>query len=27
VNQQTQNQIDQNIAGLNPQNNPYAIWV
>jgi lysozyme family protein len=27
VNNQTQNQIDQNISGLNPQNNPYAIWV
>jgi lysozyme family protein len=27
VNQQTQNQINQNISGLNPQNNPYAIWV
>jgi hypothetical protein len=27
VNQQTQQQIDQNISGLNPQNNPYAIWV
>jgi hypothetical protein len=27
VNNQTQNQINQNISGLNPMNNPQAIWV